>query len=194
MIDGSLNSGAELDAVNEILAAIGESPVSTLEGNANTDVMSSLRILHKHNRREQSLGWTFNTTEDHQLIPDAFSQLIPWMPNYLRVLPVSGGTPYTNRGGYVYDRTNKIDRFPSPVSVQLVELASLEEMPEVFRAYVITKAAKDFNISFFGAPEVDTVLSNELIDLKQALMEYELDFGGYNAFNSDPFISQAIQR
>lgn len=194
MSDGTIYDDAVLDAVNEILAAIGESPVSTLEGNANTDVMSALRILNKHNRREQSLGWTFNTTEDEQLTPDMFSQLIPWQPTFLRVLPVSGGSPYTNRGGYVYDRTNKTDRFSGPVSVQLVELAGYDEMPEVFRAYVVAKAAKDFNISFFGAPEVDTVLSNELIDLKQALMEYEIDFGGFNAFNSDPFISQAVQR
>lgn len=184
----------ELESVNEILAAIGESPVSSLEGDVNTDVVSARRILHKHNRREQSLGWTFNTTEEAQLVPDIYSNLIVWMPNYLRVLPVSGGNPYVNRGGYVYDRTNRTDRFTSPVTVQLVELAEFDEMPEVFKAYIVTKAAKEFNISFFGAPEVDTVLGNDLIDLKQNLMEYELDFGGFNAFNDDPFISQAVQR
>lgn len=184
----------ELESVNEILAAIGESPVSSLEGDVNTDVVSARRILHKHNRREQSLGWTFNTTEEALLVPDIYSNLIVWMPNYLRVLPVSGGNPYVNRGGYVYDRTNRTDRFTSPVTVQLVELAEFDEMPEVFKAYIVTKAAKEFNISFFGAPEVDTVLGNDLIDLKQNLMEYELDFGGFNAFNDDPFISQAVQR
>jgi hypothetical protein len=192
--DSNWTYQAELEAVNEILSAIGESPVSTLEGDVNTDVVSARRILHKHNRREQSLGWTFNTVEDALLEPDAFSNLIVWMPNYLRVLPTSGGNPYTNRGGYVYDRTGKTDRFSSPVEVQLVELAEFDEMPEVFKAYIVTKAAKEFNISFFGAPEVDTVLGNDLIDLKMSLMEYELDFGNFNAFNDDPFISQAVQR
>ncbi len=192
--DSNWSYQAELEAVNEILAAIGESPVSTLEGDANTDVVSARRILHKHNRREQSQGWTFNTTEEETLIPDVYSNMITWLPTYLRVLPVSGGSPFINRGGYIYDKDAKTDRFTSPVTVSMVELYDFEQMPEVFKSYIITKAAKEFNISFFGAPEIDTVLGNDLIDLKASLMEYELDFGGFNAFNSDPFISQAIQR
>lgn len=191
--DSNWSYQAELEAVNDILAAIGESPVSTLEGDANTDVVSARRILHKINRREQSKGWTFNIDEEASLSPDTFSKLIPFMPNYLRVVS-AGGTPYINRGGYVYDRTARTDRFESPITVQLVSLMEFNEMPEVFKAYIVAKAAKEFNISFFGAPEIDTVLSNELIDLQQAVMEYELDYGAYNAFTSDPFISGAIQR
>lgn len=184
---------AELDAVNDILAAIGESPVSTLEGDANADVVNARRILAKINRTEQAKGWTFNIDETAELQPDVFSQLIPYMPNYLRVVS-TGGTPYINRAGYVYDRLTKTDRFSSPITCQLVTLMEYDEMPEIFKQYIVTKAAKEFNIRFFGSPEIDTVLSNDLVDLLQAINEYELDYGGYNAFNNDPFISQAIQR
>ncbi|MGL4251914.1 MAG: hypothetical protein ACRCR1_15030 [Aeromonas sp.] len=184
---------AELDAVNDILAAIGESPVSTLEGDVNADVVNARRILSKINRTEQAKGWTFNIDETAQLQPDVYSQLIPYMPNYLRITS-TGGTPYVNRGGFVYDRINKTDRFSGPVECQLVSLMTYDEMPEVFKQYIVTKAAKEFNIRFFGSPDIDTVLGNDLIDLLQAINEYELDYGGFNAFNNDPFISQAIQR
>lgn len=184
---------AELDAVNDILAAIGESPVSTLEGDVNADVVNARRILSKINRTEQAKGWTFNIDETAQLQPDVYSQLIPYMPNYLRITS-TGGTPYVNRGGFVYDRINKTDRFSGPIECQLVSLMTYDEMPEVFKQYIITKAAKEFNIRFFGSPDIDTVLGNDLIDLLQAINEYELDYGGFNAFNNDPFISQAIQR
>lgn len=191
--DSNWSYQAELEAVNDILAAIGESPVSTLEGDTNADVVSARRILHKINRREQSKGWTFNIDEEASLAPDADTGLIPFLSSYLRVVS-AGGTPYMNRGGYVYDRTSRTDTFTSPISVQLVTLLEFDEMPEVFKSYIVTKAAKEFNISFFGAPEIDTVLSNELIELQQVIMEYELDYGAYNAFTSDPFISGAIQR
>lgn len=191
--DANWSYQAELEAVNDILAAIGESPVSTLEGDANADVVSARRILHKVNRREQSKGWTFNIDESATLQPDALSGLIPFMPNYLRLVS-SGGTPYTNRGGFVYDRVAKTDRFPSALTVQLVTLVPFDEMPEVFKAMVVTMAAKEFNISFFGAPEIDTVLNNDLIDLRQSVMEYELDYGSFNIFTTDPFVSGAIGR
>ncbi|UTQ78173.1 tail tubular protein A [Aeromonas phage JELG-KS1] len=192
-MDANWSYQAELGAVNEILAAIGESPVSTLEGDINTDVVSARRILHKINRREQSKGWSFNIDEEAVLRPDTYSGLIPYMPNYLRVIG-SDGTPYSNRGGALYDRTNRTDRFTSPVTVQLVSLAEFDEMPEVFKALVIAKAAKEFNMSFFGATEIDTVLANDIIELTQSLMEFEMDYGSFNAFTDDPFISGAVGR
>lgn len=184
---------AELDAINDILASIGESPVNTLESDANADVVNAQRILHKINRQEQSKGWTFNIEEGATLVPDVYSQLIPYMPNYLSVT-TTGGTPYVNRGGYVYDRINKTDRFTSPITVNLITLRTFDEMPEQFKSYIVTKAAKEFNIRFFGAPEIDTVLGNELIDLERAINEYELDYGAFNIFNNDPYVSGAISR
>lgn len=184
---------AELDAVNDILAAIGESPVNTLESDANADVVNARRILHKINRQEQSKGWTFNIDEGYTLVPDVYSQLIPYMPNYLSVT-TTGGTPYVNRGGYVYDRINRTDRFSSPITVNLISLRTFDEMPEQFKAYIVAKAAKEFNIRFFGAPEIDTVLGNEILDLERAVNEYELDYGAFNIFNSDPYVSDVISR
>ncbi|MGL5719182.1 MAG: phage tail protein [Alphaproteobacteria bacterium] len=192
-VDSNWSYQAELEAVNDMLAAIGESPVSTLEGDSNTDVVSARRILHKVNRREQSKGWTFNIDEAAPLNPDALSGLIPFMPNYLRLVS-EGGTPYINRGGYVYDRTNRTDRFNSVLTVQLVTLVPFDEMPEVFKAMVVAMAAKEFNISFFGAPEVDTVLSNEIAELRMSVMEYEMDYGAFNIFTTDPFVSGAVGR
>lgn len=183
---------AELEAVNDILGAIGESPVNTLDGDANVDVVNARRILAQVNRLEQARGWTFNIEEDAVLTPDVYSGLIPFMNSYLR-LDGPDGTNYMNRSGYVYDKTNKTDRFTGPITVNLIELKTFDEMPEVFKRYIVTKAAKKFNIQFFGDGDVDTTLSNDLIDLTHMINEYELDYGGFNAFQ-DPYLSSAIQR
>ena len=174
---------AELEAVNDILASIGEAPVNSLEGDANLDVVNARRILSKINRQEQSKGWTFNIDDTAELIPDTFSKLITYMGTYLSVIS-DGGSPYTNRGGYVYDRVNKTDVFDSPITVSLITLQSYDEMPEVFKALIVAKASKEFNIRFFGASETDTVLANEILDLQQAVAEYELDYGAFNIFDT----------
>lgn len=190
--DSNWTYQGELSAVNDILSAIGESPVNTLDEEANADVANARRILHKINRQEQSRGWTFNIDEGATLTPNS-NGFIPFLTNYLHVM-TTGGTPYTNRGGYVYDRTTRTDVFTASIEVNLIELKSYEEMPEVFKQWIVTKAAKEFNIRFFGAPEIDTVLANELVDLQATITEYECDYGAYNAFTTDPFVSQAIQR
>lgn len=185
---------AELDAVNDVLSAIGEPPVSTLEGDANADVSNARRILARLNRQIQSRGWTFNIEEDAILTPDVYSKLIPYNDEYLRILAPTGASAYVNRGGYLYDRLTKSDRFDSPVHVQLIQLHSYDEMPECFRTWIINKAARQFNNSFFGATEVDGLLQEGEDWARQMCFEYELDFGAYNMLDGDAFTSGLLTR
>ncbi|WNV46655.1 tail protein [Escherichia phage Sekstaphage-1] len=190
----NIETAEELSAVNDILASIGEPPVSTLEGDANADVTNARRVLNKINRQIQSRGWTFNIEEGVTLLPDAFSGMIPFSSDYLSVMATSGQTQYVNRGGYLYDRSAKTDRFPSGVQVNLIRLREFDEMPECFRNYIVTKASRQFNNRFFGAPEVDGVLQEEEQEAWRACFEYELDYGNYNMLDGDAFTSGLLNR
>lgn len=188
--DSSINSDQELAAVNDMLAAIGESPVSSLEGDPNADVANCRRILSQVNREVQSKGWTFNIEEDAQLIPDSFSNLINYLDDYLKVTTGS----YTNRGGFLYDRTAKTDVFTDPVTVTLVRLREYEEMPECFRSYIVAKASRRFNIRFFGAGEIEGSLQEQELTAWADCQEYELDYGNYNMLDGDAFTGGKISR
>ncbi len=190
----TLETGEELAAVNDILASIGEPPVSTLEGDANADVANARRVLNKINRQIQSKGWTFNIEEGVQLVPDVFNRLIPFMNDYLSMFTAGGATAYVNRGGYVYDRTTNTDQFDAPIEVNLIRLREFYEMPECFRQWIVTKAARQFNNRFFGAPEIDAVLSEEEQEAKVACTEYELDFGNFNMLDGDAFVGGLLSR
>lgn len=190
----NIETGEELAAVNDILASIGEPPVSTLEGDANADVANARRILNKINRQIQAKGWTFNIEEGVSLQPDVYSNLIPFTSDYLSVMAESGTTAYTNRGGYLYDRTNRTDQFTSPVTVNIIRLRPYEEMPECFRHWIVTKAARQFNSRFFGAPEVDGTLQEEEVEAARDCFEYELDYGRYNMLDGDAFTSGLLSR
>ena len=190
----SIDSTGELDAINDIMASIGEPPVSTLEGDANADVANARRVLNKVNRQIQSKGWTFNIEEGVELAPDVNTQLIPYRNDYLSVLSSSGATVYVNRGGYVYDRTNRTDLFEASIQGNLVSLREYFEMPECFRNLIVTKASRQFNSRFFGAPEVDAVLAAEEQEAQIACNEYELDFGQFNMLDGDAFVGGLLTR
>lgn len=192
--DMNVETGEELAAVNDILASIGEPPVNTLEGDANADVANARRILNKINRQIQSKGWTFNIEEGVTLESDIFSQLIPFTNDYLSVMSPSGTTAYVNRGGYLYDRVGRTDQFPSGVTVNIIRLKPFDEMPECFRYWIVTKASRQFNSRFFGAPEVDGVLQEEEAEAARDCFEYELDYGKYNMLDGDAFVSGQLSR
>lgn len=192
--DMNVETGAELSAVNDILAAIGEPPVSTLEGDSNADVANARRILNKINRQIQSQGWTFNIEEGVTLLPDVYSQLITYSDDYLSIMSPSGQSLYVNRGGYVYDRFSRSDRFDGAITVNLIKLRDYDEMPECFRHWIVTKASRQFNNRFFGAPEIEGVLQEEEDEARRLCMEYEVDYGGYNMLDGDNFVSGQLSR
>lgn len=192
--DTSVSDGAELDAVNEILAAIGEPPVVTLDDETNADVANAQRILSKINRQIQSRGWTFNIEEGATLTPDINTLLIPYSPNYLSLLATGGTTAYVNRGGYIYDKSAATDEFTAAIQVNLVSLKDYDEMPECFRSWIVAKASRQFNARFFGAPEVEASLAEEEHEAQMRCFEYELDFGQYNMLDGDAFVQGLLTR
>lgn len=183
----------ELEAVNLVLSAIGESPVNTLDDNINADVANIRRILNNYNRRIQTQGWSFNT-ELETLVPDVFSKRIPWLSDWLRVLSPSGATVYRNRGGFVYDIQARDDSFENIIQVNLITLCPYMDMPEVFKQYIVAQASQKFNLSFFGDDSLSAQLEEEVTELEILCNEFDLDYGNYNMLEGDAWVSGRIGR
>lgn len=62
----------ELDAINGMLAAVGESPVlqAEIESPTLADVTMAVQILKDTTREVLSMGWSFNTEFGYELTPD----------------------------------------------------------------------------------------------------------------------------
>ena len=169
----------ELEAVNEILASIGESPVNTIENPTNVDVINCLRILRNVNRRVQSKGWTFNKIDSYTLNPDASTHKIRWLSNLLYVVGTDG-TKYTKKGDYLFDWENQTIEFNNSIDCTIIFLVDFEDMPDPMRSYITAKAATTFQTRYLS----DSSLGEELLRDEQeawaALMEYELDSNDFN--------------
>ena len=69
------NATQELPAVNEILASVGQAPVTTLD-QTNPDVAIAYDTLLNVSREVQAEGWTFNTEEFYELSPDENGEIV----------------------------------------------------------------------------------------------------------------------
>ncbi|WP_251454843.1 hypothetical protein [Veillonella intestinalis] len=163
-----------LDAINEILSAIGEAPVDTIEDSGNVDVENAYRILTSVNRQVQLDGYTFNTIESYLLSPDTFTHEIAWDSTLLRV-KTTDGSILRNRGGIVYDITNNTDKFTNAIEVSAVVLVEFEELPEAFRDYITARSARVFASRYLGDEAMTQQLHMEEQNARMGVFNYELE-------------------
>lgn len=144
----------ELEAVNEMLNAIGEGQVSSLD-TGNADVQQCVRLLRDHSRKVQSRGWWFNREEDFTITPDGNGNLV--LPSNILRADTTGydryEKPYVQRGLKLYDTTNHTYIFTEAITATLVVGLTWDEVPQSARAYIIACAGLEFT---------DTDLANEL--------------------------------
>lgn len=187
-----LTALTELDAVNEIISIIGESPVNTLEDLRNVDAIDALRILKSVSRQEQARGWSFNIIPEHTLTPDAFSKRIRWQDNYLS-LKGSGGEKLVRNGDYIKDLSTGTFVFENPITCEAVLLIPFEELPEAMRTYIVAKAAFKFQSRYLGDANLSQITTQEIQDAWMQLQEYEMDNNDYNILDNT-YVSELKER
>ena len=105
---------SELQAVNMLLAAIGEAAVSSLETATTVEVTQAKNLLSNTNRAIQQKGWHFNTEWDVVMSLDSES-LVPVGSNILSISIPNKITTLRGRSGspYLYDLENNTFTFGS---------------------------------------------------------------------------------
>ncbi len=169
----------ELDAVNNIIGTLGESPINSLETLQNVDAINALRILREVSRQEQARGWSFNIIEEHILTPDTYTKRIPWSDNYLFLKGLNGEKLVRN-GDSVKDLVNNQVTFNNPITAQAILLLPFEHLPEAMRSFIVTKAAHKFQARYFGDDALTQITQADVQEAWQYLMEFEVDNNNYN--------------
>lgn len=185
----------ELEAVNEMLNAIGEGQVSSLD-TGNADVQQCVRLLRDHSRKVQKRGWWFNTDINYTLTPNGNGNLV--LPaNVLRVDPSDEDRwekPWVQRGLRLYDPTAQTFVFTETVKVDLVVGLGWDDLPQTARDYITACAGLEF---------VDTDMANEARhsftvqrknDAWLELLKEEADASDYNMFHDSISGQEMIRR
>lgn len=164
-----------LEAVNEILAAIGESPVASLAPPVPKEAALAEAALDRADRELQTLGWGFNTNFDDELTPVAGEIVLP--ANTLRVQPTRRADDFSIRGGKLYDGSENTFTFTSSVRVNIVIGQEFTDLPIAARNAIVKSAARKFAEALTG--ETSRELRADELAALSALRAFDAESADY---------------
>ncbi len=168
-----LTKTTELEAVNVMLSAIGEAPVSSLENSQLEDVAVAQNILNETIVDVQTTGYNFNSEYNYKISPDTDG--IINVPNNAVFCDVSnrGSTPDKDvvlRGERLYDREEQTFTFTDSLYVDMILILPWDDLPQPARRYITVKSARRFQNRVFGS---DTLNGFTNTDENEALVQME---------------------
>ena len=182
------NAAQELPAVNEILASVGQAPVTTLD-QTNPDVAIAYDTLLNVSREVQAEGWTFNTEEYYPMTPDANGEIVI-ANNILQIdLHDEKDNSYESvrRDGKLYEKINHTYDWTTltgwdTVRCDIVWFFDWVDLPRPMQDYIVAKAAAVVSSRIVGDPQQYRILQQKEFDNRARALEYECNQGDYTFF------------
>ncbi len=143
-----------LEAVNTLLAVIGEQPVNTLETQQIVEASMAERTLLEFHKEGQVNGWSWNSEQAYEFTKDNNSEIV--VPtNVVRWAAdaYEWAGRFQLRGQRVYDREKRTYSLGSDVTslkADVVFLLSWDESPEAFNRWVTIRSARVFSGRVLG--------------------------------------------
>lgn len=186
----------EIEAVNAILATIGESPINSLGGSLTPDVSLAKKTLDEVSREVQTLGWSFNTDHGFPLTRNGSNEIV--LPTNTARCEV-GRAAYPSvevvqRGPKLYDRKNRTYTFTADLKAErLVVFLDWSEMPEAARRYILIRAARIFQDRVQGDQAAHVYTTQDEMNAKRVLTAECSEVDDLNVLNS-PGVSYIVWR
>ena len=201
MASTTIDLDTELSAVNAILGAIGQAPVTNL-GNVvdatgseipgvsaydNPEIAFIYNLLRDATVDVQSEGWHFNTEKHVPFTPDGNKQIIigddiiridvtdPWAKKTTNVV---------RRNGKLYNKmTHKDNDWEGEILLDVVRLYPFVELPIPFRRFITYRASRMAATQLVANPQLVQLLGVQEQQARASLMEYECNQGNHSMFN-----------
>lgn len=175
----------ELAAVNQILGAVGQAPVTTLD-DTNPDVAIAYGTLLDVSREIQGEGWSYNREFEYPFATDNNNQiLIP--SNVLSIdlsaVPQNAAVDSVVRAGKLYDKTNHTYSWEtSPVLCDVVWGFDFVDIPQPIRDYIVARSATTACIKMVGDKDLYTILTQREAVSRASAVEFDCNEGDYSIF------------
>ena len=190
MATTTIDTETELSAVNSILGAIGQSPITDLEvGKANPEVGYVYNLLRDSNIDVQTEGWHFNTEKGKTYYKDASDKIK--IGNDIIRIDVTDPWTHRNydvvkRNGYLYDKFDHTDDWSelsdSGINLDVTFLFSFENLPTPFKRYIIYRASRMAAVQLVSNGDLAKLLTVQEQQARAACMEYECNQGNHSMF------------
>ena len=184
MASTTIDLDTKLSAVNSILGAIGQSPLTTLNFD-NPEVAIVFNLLRDANVDTQAEGWHFNTEKHVKFSINTDGKIIIGND----ILSMDLHDNYTKRtkdlvrrNGFLYDKTDHTDVFTEDQDLDIVRLYEFEDLPIVFRRYIVYRASRVAATKLVANPQLVKLLAQQEALARAALMEYDCNQGDHSMF------------
>ena len=180
------NAAQELPAINQILMACGQAPVTTLD-ETNPDVAIAYQTLLEVSREVQSEGWTFNKEAHYEMTPNSDDEII--IPtNILQIdltQATAGDKQVIRRNGKLYDKQNHTNKWTDgAISVDVLWLFDWVDLPRPIQDYITTRAATITSSRIVGDSTQYQILQQKEAYMRAMALEYETTQGDYSFFGN----------
>ena len=187
MATTTIDLDTELSAVNSILGAIGQAPITSLTSQTTTTSVQSqisqnpeiafiFNLLRDANVDTQSEGWHFNTEKHVKFAIDANGRIA--IGNDIISMDLHDNynkrtRDLVRRNGFLYDKIDHTDVFTSDLDLDIVRLYNFEDLPSPFRRYITYRASRQAATQLVANPNLAQLLQGQESLARAALMEYE---------------------
>ena len=161
----------ELDAINRMLAVIGEAPIdslSSIQVNEITDSALARRTLAEVNRDVQSEGWSWNTDESVEIGATAQDEFVlPSDTLQAQFSPAQySDCQYVQRGLKIWDRQKQTYKFADDVGgqlyiSQLIRQLDWDQLPHQAQEYISIRAARIYSDRFTNSTVIFSYTSGD---------------------------------
>ena len=190
------NAATELPAINQILMACGQAPVTTLD-ETNPDVAIAYQTLLEVSREVQSEGWSFNKEGHYEMTPDTNDEIV--IPNNILQIDLThnssiGDKNAVRKGGKLYDKQNHTDKWTDgAVECDIVWLFDWVDLPRPIQDYITARASTITSSRIVGDTTQYQMLQQKEAYMRAMAIEYECNQGDYSYLgkpdNSEPYVS-----
>ena len=187
---------SDLSAVNSVLGAIGQAPVTKLEFE-NPEISLCYNLLQECNVDVQTWGWQFNTEYCLFLAPDVNNHII--IPEGTLQATLSqdpivkySGYNVTVREGKLYNLTQHTFDFSgwkgqrqvqmggkwtwepaNGVNLDVITLLDFDDLPAVAQRFITYKAAERAATQLVSSPELMKMIMQQIQTLRASMTNFE---------------------
>jgi len=171
----------ELDAINMMLAVIGEAPISefsSISANETTDSAFAKRTLTETSVTVQGEGWPWNTDNQVNLYPNSSNQYT--VPDSV-LMCVFDRSVYNNRyvlrGRTIWDRQEQsfeIPNGPNPmVAAQIISILPWDQIPPQAQQYIAIRSARIYSSRYVNSNAIFVYTETDEANARAALFREE---------------------
>ena len=186
MATTTIDTETELSAVNSILGAIGQSPVTSIVS-ANPETSFIYNLLRDSNVEVQNEGWHFNTERHVTYTPDSNGK-IAIGADIIKMDVTDGWVKrqydVVKRSGNLYDKYDHTDDWSdhTEILLDITKLIAFEDVPSVFQRYIVARASRQAATQLVANPQLVQLMTTNESLARANCIEYECNQGNHNMF------------